>query len=405
MLRAMACVVVVSLVGTVLLAVAVSGQEKVPASGPGLTIQKGGVVLLDGEPYRGIGINYFSLFYDHLLKQDDMRYRDGLQALAEHRIPFARFMATAFWPAHMELYRTDRQAYYKLMDDVVREAEQAGVGLIPSLFWHIGMVPDFVGEPVNQWGDPGSKTRRFMRSYTEEFVRRYKDSPAIWAWEFGNEYNLPANLPNADKHRPKTNVNSGTPATRSEKDDVTGEMMVSAFTDFARTVRAIDPHRAIFSGNSIPRPYAYHNWTENSWTRDTPEQYTQMLLRDNPDPIDTLTIHLYARKQKEYFADQQAGLADIVRVSMAAATGAGKPLFIGEFGAGRDQWEADGERARVEELIGIIESQRVPLAAVWVFDLRHQEGTHNITPDNERAYILDLVAQANTRIAAGQNRP
>ena len=40
-----------------------------------------------------------------------------------------------------------------------------------------------------------------MRRYTEEVVRRYKDSPAIWGWEFGNEYNLAADLPADSRDR------------------------------------------------------------------------------------------------------------------------------------------------------------------------------------------------------------
>ena len=86
---------------------------------------------------------------------------------------------------------------------------------------------------------------------------------------------------------------------------------------------------------------------------------------------------------------------------MAAAPSrrARKPLFIGEFGANREVWK-EREREKIEEMIGIIERQRVPLSAVWVFDLDHQEGTHNITADNDRAYILDLVSAANDRIKA-----
>ena len=56
-------------------------------------------------------------------------------------------------------------------------------------------MPDLVGEPRNQWGNPESKTRQFMRTYIREVVSRYVNSPAIWGWEFGNEYNLSLDTP------------------------------------------------------------------------------------------------------------------------------------------------------------------------------------------------------------------
>jgi endo-1,4-beta-mannosidase len=34
-----------------------------------------------------------------------------------------------------------------------------------------------------------------MRAYVRDVVERYKDSPAVWGWEFGNEYNIPTDLP------------------------------------------------------------------------------------------------------------------------------------------------------------------------------------------------------------------
>ena len=65
---------------------------------------------------------------------------------------------------------------------VVRVAEKHQLGLIPSLFWHQATVSDLVNEPLDQWGNPSSRTIEFMRGYTREVVTRLKDSPAIWAW-------------------------------------------------------------------------------------------------------------------------------------------------------------------------------------------------------------------------------
>lgn len=87
-----------------------------------------GVLFKDGDPYRGIGVNCFDAFARTLADPNDTSH---------------------------------------------------GVGLIPSLFWCIPMVPDLVGEPCDQWGNPAGETHEFMRTYVREVVTRYVDSPAL----------------------------------------------------------------------------------------------------------------------------------------------------------------------------------------------------------------------------------
>jgi len=104
-------------------------------------------------------------------------------------------------------------------------------------------VPDLVGEPVNRWGDTNSLTHKFMREYTGQVVARYVSSPAIWGWEFGNEFNLVADLPNAAQHRPPVVPQLGTPATRSAEDELSHKMIRTAFHAFAEEVRRLDSRR------------------------------------------------------------------------------------------------------------------------------------------------------------------
>jgi len=54
----------------------------------------------------------------------------------------------------------------------VKAAEESGVGIIPSLFWLPAAVPDLVGEPLDQWANPESKTRAYMRDYVRDIVAR-----------------------------------------------------------------------------------------------------------------------------------------------------------------------------------------------------------------------------------------
>ncbi len=296
-----------------------------------------------------------------------------------------RFAACAYWPAEMKLYQADKPAYFKLLDGVVRSAEKHHVGLIPSLFWAHHTVPDLVGESCDQWGNADSKTRQFMRTYAREVVLRYRESPAIWAWEFGNEYNLAADLPNAAQHRPPVVVRLGTPPSRTKRDEMTSAMVRAALAEFAKEVRGHDPSRMICSGNATPRSSAWHQQHERSWKKDTPEQLAWVLQADNPDPIDSITLRLYPG-------------VDNFDQALAVVAKARKPVFVGEFGSPEQD---PPTRQAFERMLSRIEAAAIPLAAVWVFDFAVQE-EWSITATNTRSYQLNAIRDANRRLAAGR---
>lgn len=362
---------------------------------PGLYVRDG-VLMKDGRPYCGVGANYFSLFSRMLKDPADTSSLDNLKALAKARIPFVRFMCGGFWPAEHQLYLTDREAYFRRLDLVVRAAETEGIGLVPSLFWHYATVPDLVGEPVDQLGNPDSQSIAFIRRYTAEVVERYKGSPAIWAWECGNEYNLPADLPNAAEHRPPCQPQLGTPKERTARDDLKAAHVATAFAAFAQTARRIDPVRLIVSGNAIPRASAWHNGRENTWTPDTEEQFAEILLRDNPDPMNAISIHLYPNAKNAYSGGARS-IDEAVGLAMKHAARAGKPLFLGEFGADRKLGGRAEQQAAFEELLRAIEKHRVPLAAFWVFDFPSQNEDWNVTFTNDRAFMIERVSELNRK--------
>jgi len=363
---------------------------------PGLSVRDG-VLVLNDKPYRGIGANYYSLFCRTLQDTSDKSYQKGLRRLARAGIPFVRFSCGGFWPINWDLYLRDKQTYFRLLDDVVQTAENHEIGLIPSLFWYLPAVPDIMHERMDRLGDPNSKTAAFIRRYTEEVVTRYRNTPAIWGWEFGNEYNLRADLPNAKEHRPPAIPRFKTPRERTERDDLSSRHMLAAFAEFARTVRIYDKHRIIITGNSIPRPSAYHNTHENNWTLDTKEQFARILRRDNPDPFDVISVHVYPVKNHRYAAGAKT-LESLIRTVQTYSLQARKPLFIGEFGASAELGK-EKERAAFTKLISAIVENRIPLSAFWVFDLSKQQDW-NVTFANDRAYMLTIVAEANVRLGA-----
>jgi hypothetical protein len=331
-------------------------------------------------------VNCFSCFYRTLLDGADTSYDQGFEVLAREGIPFVRFAATGFWPKDMALYRNDREEYFRRFDAVVASAEKHGIGLIPSLFWYYACVPDLVGEPMDQWGNPESKVHAWMREYVREVVTRYRHSPAIWAWEMGNEFGLQASLPNAASHRAPIWPDLETATSRSERDDLSFDMLRVAYTEFGKAVREHDKKRLIFTGDSLPRPAAWHMEKEGSWTPDNERQFRQMLRSLNPDPIDAISIHAYGED------------AERIAWSVQAAKSIKKPLFIGEFGVPGTGPEVEKEFRR---MLRIIEESNVPLAALWVFDLPSQNADYNITTDNARSYQLRDIAAANARVQNG----
>ncbi len=209
------------------------------AQPPGLSV-KGKVLWHGGKPYRGIGANYFSLFSRMLANGDDKSGLQNLKKLSQAGIPFVRFMCGGFWPVDQKLYLENKAEYFRRLDRVIQGAEENRIGLIPSLFWNVATVPDLMGEPLDQLDNPHSKSIAFIKNYTAEIVARYQHSPAIWGWEFGNEWNLGADLPNAAEQRPAVWPQLGTPATRSTRDEMKGAWL-----------RAVCPNRA----PSRPRPH------------------------------------------------------------------------------------------------------------------------------------------------------
>jgi len=353
---------------------------------PGLSVGVEGRLRMRGELFRGIGVNYYDAFARTLGQTARTNYDAGFRELAARKIPFARFSAGGYWPNEWGLYRTNRSEYFARLDGVVQSAERHGIGLIPSCFWQLSTLPDLVGEPCNRWGETNSRTIAFMREYTRELVTRYGKSPAIWGWEFGNEYNLPADLPNAAQHRPPIVPNLGTPAQRTADDELTHAAIRVAFREFALEVRKHDPQRIVISGNAFPRVSAWHQAKEKSWKRDTREQFAEVLSADNPLPMNTLSVRGY---------DVESDIGRLPQ-AMDVARSLKKPLFVGEFGVPGASTEET--KAKFTAILSAIETNRVPISALWVYDFDGQAKDWNVNTTNGRSWQLDAIQQANERM-------
>lgn len=363
----------------------------------GLSVQNG-ALLRGGKPYRAMGINYHSCFVELLHDPQNRDFEDGFRILREeYRIPFIRFMAGPFGYSGWELYDRHPDDYFARLDLIVHEAEKQNLGLIPSLFWYVVSVPDYMDEPLSALGDPASRSRKFIRRYTTDVVSRYNESSAIFGWELGNEYMLFADLPKLD-HLPPPKAGTDTPRTVADK--LTRPMLLNLYEDFYRTIRAIDPDRIIVTGDSIARAHAWHNRNEDRWGQDTQEQWLEQFKADTPMCYEVVSFHLYEEADGNYFKAENVSLEELARTVSGACRISGKPIWCGELGMpGTD------EKARdlFFRMMKSVEDNKIPISAIWNFvPVGKYQSDWDILPRGDRGYMLDAVRDLNERFAIGE---
>lgn len=382
----------------------------------GLT-NDGGKLLRNGKPYRGMGCN----FYDVL---DHREVRARFRTLKNAGVPFIRFDFGTFYPGRSDkegwrVYLADRAKWHGVRDTLVAEAEECGIGLIPSLFWRLRTIPELMSQvhglnlDLLDWSVPRGRSRTFAFDVTHETVDRYKASPAIWGWEMGNEYsNLCAAACWAtDRDREKGVI------------DFAG--LRTLYRDWSAVVRRADPSGRILStGEDVPNPglrfcvtgAPAHLDPLKAWL-EIPADGTTVpapIYTNPPDAFDVVSIHWYqrTRMKSQWFRGGPApGPAGILRICADAAKAHRRPLFVGEFGSlmgslGQDGTDGENspesEKAYYLEMIDALVENEVALSAVWNFGFLQPNHVRpwNIDPGTRRAYMLDAIAEANQRLSA-----
>lgn len=105
-----------------------------PPKNRGLSVFNG-QVLLNGKPYRGVGVNYVAAFSNVNNITEDSSAGETFRNLAEQNIPFVRSPVMGWGPDAFKLYLSDKAEYFRRMDKVVASAEKYHIGIICSLFW------------------------------------------------------------------------------------------------------------------------------------------------------------------------------------------------------------------------------------------------------------------------------
>lgn len=245
----------------------------------GLTV-KNARLMKDGEPFYGVGINFYDMFTCAFEQQWDItRSLNALDALKSYDCKVIRFSTLPFYENAMGYYFNRETTYWSKLDELVEKCEELEIGLIPSMFWtfsHFDYYDEAYHEAIN---DPESEGMKFIKSYTEKFVQRYKESPAIWGWEFSNEKILLSDLPDkklTDEYYSVDDLNK-------------------VYSYWAEIVSENDPYgRMIATGDTNPRPTQYNQWKYGSWQTDSREEHEEVMQTINPGKIDTVSQHQYA---------------------------------------------------------------------------------------------------------------
>ena len=98
--------------------------------------------------------------------------------------------------------------------------------------------------------------------------------------------------------------------------------------------------------------------------------------------------------------DDEPDIRELLEITLDAASDAGKAVFLGEFGArAAEGLTADEARETNKAMLNALKETGIPLAAIWVFDFdAQQDAGWNITTENDRAYLLDLLEEANQKV-------
>jgi len=359
--------------------VGTAGEMRSNTSTIGLTVD-GANLRLNGTVWRGVGVNHFSLVMGQLQSVGFGLGTDYAADIAAIRntwgLRVIRTCAGMFdytsWNAGLGNPLTPiassvkKQALYAKIDAIVAECERRGVGLIMDLAWSVLGFSQLtyavygVTQSPRMLAHKGSNAYTLMEAYITEFVQRYKNSPAIYGWAFGNEacgflgceMDPPWLMDGTGTDGSGNNITYPNWGTKPEGGvyAAADKMGRSEYFQFCRNyvelIQKNDPHGRIVSpgtamGGSFPVGVTTnHNVLADNFTQWQGDKSTNyqpwVCYRVKDFPI--VTQHIYPgcgtnSNPSQWYRDQQRDEGQHITDSAGWAAQVGKPFVLEEFGA------------------------------------------------------------------------
>lgn len=337
------------------------------------------------------GVCCYDLFYQCMYRG---AYTPGqrLQKLSDGGIKLVRFSASPFWAKDWKAWNGNPEQYLAALDTLFDAADHYNMKLVVNVLFNPAGLSDYHGEPYSAWSDPNSATRQAMDAHVPVIVRRYANRKSLFMWECSNEMNSFADLPNGYQFYPTVNVSAGTPSVRTAADNITMAGVQSCYARFADLVRQFDTQHLIGSGSNIPRKNQIHGLS-GSYALDSRDQFKQAMQQTLSGNTDILSLHCYPDSVADRFDSNGSNIADVLTLARQVADQQVVKLYIGEFGVpATDNVEAD--KAKFQTFIDAIKASKVDYATMWNYDWDFQPAW-NVTFDNDRAWMLGMIAVAN----------
>ena len=376
----------------------------------GLHVENG-VIMLEGKPFYGFGVNYFGAFshYEDGYLPDPQTFKDGFAGMAEHNIPFVR-IALGYYSSFYDRYDEDPQGTLNKLRQVLDAAEAEHVGVILSLFWHDAALAEHVGEKRADMGEDDSRTLAYAKEFTATIVQEFAGHRALWGWEIGNEYNLDADL--CDRNLQGFLPAGFTFENPSGRDYFTSDETAFFFEAVASTIRKYDGYRMISNGCSEMRTCAWnmhtatdrlrkdHLWDIN-WKQDTRGEFERIVALYTPDSVDTVSFHFqsgssgaqdpsYTLSYPVFAGEDALMVPEFLEAYVKAAKSADKALYLGEFGDFRDMESAEDCPEMFRTLCGWVSDAGIQVASLWQFQ--------DYTDSGVGGQKLDILSELNTAL-------
>lgn len=313
----------------------------------GLTVGADQTLRLDGNRFRNIGLNYgwaicrlYSATaptvcpYTPSAEQEAMLDVAGSMKVKVIRVKAFPYFPS-WWTAGVLSGKTvaasvaaDREAHYLKIDAFLAKCRARGIGVILNLFFRHATASDLCGQSIRAgWLVPGSATRNFVQTVTQEVATRYLNEEAVYGYEWANEVNHRNDASDATRGSwPVQNATYGTLASYSAAADMfAGTDLAGVIAWWYGVIYAIDPNRIVLTGNG---PNSYSQPGGAAGISTPMKAWLEEQVRDNPTNCGS--IHWYGNIG--YGSNGFKGLNAVLTGARHWQAKAGRGFVLGEMG-------------------------------------------------------------------------